>query len=110
MLPKVPALSSMPGDDAMQIMRVLCYFFSVIGIASALSCVFVTYRSMDPEPGAQLILMVLPVLAIPLGASSLALAFILWGAKDRFSTPEQWLFGCISAMGLVIFVGLFFLG
>ena len=95
----------------MKFLRILCYAFLVLiagGWAIVLALVISACR---PEPGADMVLMGLPVVGLPMIALGGILLIIISTAAGRSMRPwERWLFGLSGGSTFAVFLLVWLLG
>lgn len=90
--------------------RAACYGFAVVQVLMLGLGTAIVIASLGPDPGDNMALMGLVVLALPMSAVSLILLLLPMFAYPFFSTRERWVFAGLGSCFLLVFVTLYLLG
>ncbi|HEX3658683.1 MAG TPA: hypothetical protein VHV55_23020 [Pirellulales bacterium] len=91
-------------------MRMLVALLALLILVCAGACAYLVLCALDPTPGANLALMGLPVLALPMGTAWLVIAGIVVYSPSRFSTRERTALLASSILFLLPLIALVALG
>jgi len=90
--------------------RIICYGLAVLQVLMLILSVVIVVLSMGPEPGANMTLMALVLLAMPMSAVSLLLLLVPLFAYRCFGPRERWVFAGLGTSFLLVFGALWLLG
>jgi hypothetical protein len=90
--------------------RIICYGLGVLQVLMLILSGVIVVISMGPEPGANMTLMALVLLAMPMSAVSLLLLLVPLFAYRYFGPRERWVFAGLGSCFLLVFGALWLLG